>query len=103
MRSWAAASTEQHQGDGGGVMSTDGQTPGGTERSFYGCTKIFAEKNSGAKSDRPQLAKLLKAIGEGDTVTVTRLDRLAHPTRDLPHGRIAFINARPCDLADLVT
>jgi DNA invertase Pin-like site-specific DNA recombinase len=48
-----------------------------------GCTKIFAEKISGAMSDRPQLAKPLKAIGDGDTVIVTRLDRLARSTRDL--------------------
>ena len=48
-----------------------------------GCTKIYAEKISGAKSDRPELAKLLKALGAGDVLIVTRLDRLARSTRDL--------------------
>jgi len=48
-----------------------------------GCVKVYSEKISGARSDRPQLAKLLKALGEGDTVVVTRLDRLARSTRDL--------------------
>src|SRR5215467_14987556 len=48
-----------------------------------GCTKIYAEKVSGAWSDRPQLAKLLKRLDQGDVLIVTRLDRLARSTRDL--------------------
>jgi DNA invertase Pin-like site-specific DNA recombinase len=48
-----------------------------------GCTKMFREKVSGAKSDRPQLARLLKSVVPGDVVVVTRLDRLARSTRDL--------------------
>src|SRR6266498_4061519 len=41
---------------------------------------------SGARSDRPQLARLLKALEPGDTVVVTRLDRLARSTLDLLHN-----------------
>jgi DNA invertase Pin-like site-specific DNA recombinase len=48
-----------------------------------GCTRIFSEKASGARSDRPELAKLLRAVGPGDLILVTRLDRLARSTRDL--------------------
>src|SRR5262245_12388644 len=48
-----------------------------------GCERIFAEKASGAKSDRPELTKLLKRLGHGDVLVVTRLDRLARSTRDL--------------------
>jgi DNA invertase Pin-like site-specific DNA recombinase len=48
-----------------------------------GCTKIYAEKVSGAWSDRPELAKLLKRLDQGDVLIVTRLDRLARSTRDL--------------------
>jgi DNA invertase Pin-like site-specific DNA recombinase len=48
-----------------------------------GCARIFAEKISGAYSDRPQLAKALAALGEGDTLVVCKLDRLARSTRDL--------------------
>lgn len=48
-----------------------------------GCTKIFREKASGASSERRELAKMLKAIGPGDEVTVTRIDRLARSTFDL--------------------
>jgi DNA invertase Pin-like site-specific DNA recombinase len=48
-----------------------------------GCTKIYAEKVSGARSDRPELAKLLNRLDQGDVLIVTRLDRLARSTRDL--------------------
>jgi DNA invertase Pin-like site-specific DNA recombinase len=48
-----------------------------------GCEKVFFEKISGAKSDRLQLTRLLKAVDIGDIVIVTRLDRLARSTRDL--------------------
>jgi DNA invertase Pin-like site-specific DNA recombinase len=48
-----------------------------------GCEKVFFEKISGAKSDRLQLTRLLKAVDIGDIVMVTRLDRLARSTRDL--------------------
>jgi DNA invertase Pin-like site-specific DNA recombinase len=48
-----------------------------------GCARIFAEKISGAYSDRPQLAKAIAALGEGDTLVVCKLDRLARSTRDL--------------------
>ncbi len=44
---------------------------------------IFHEKMSGARGDRPQLAKLMAAIKPGDTAIVTRLDRPARSTRDL--------------------
>jgi hypothetical protein len=48
-----------------------------------GCTRIFEEKISGAKRDRPELGRLLDHLRAGDVVTVTRLDRLARSTRDL--------------------
>lgn len=48
-----------------------------------GCTRIFEEKISGAKRDRPELERLLDHLRTGDVVTVTRLDRLARYTRDL--------------------
>jgi DNA invertase Pin-like site-specific DNA recombinase len=48
-----------------------------------GCTQIYREKVTGAWPDRRELLKLLKAIGPGDVVTVTRIDRLARSTFDL--------------------
>jgi len=48
-----------------------------------GCTRVFEEKISGAKRERPELERLLDHLRAGDVVTVTRLDRLARSTRNL--------------------
>src|SRR6516165_2219851 len=48
-----------------------------------GCGNIFKEKASGAKTDRPELAKAIRRLEAGDVLVVTRLDRLARSTRDL--------------------
>lgn len=48
-----------------------------------GCRRIFEEKVSGAKRDRPELTRLLDQIREDDVVVVTRLDRLGRSTKDL--------------------
>ena len=53
--------------------------------SDIGCQRIFEEKVSGAKRDRPELGRLLDHLRAGDVVTVTRLDRLARSTSDLLH------------------
>lgn len=50
-----------------------------------GCQRIFEEKVSGAKRDRPELGRLLDHLRPGDVLTVTRLDRLARSTTDLLH------------------
>src|SRR3954471_18494239 len=47
------------------------------------CDPVFREKTSGARLDRKQLQKLLKSLRSGDTVVVTRIDRLARSTFDL--------------------
>jgi DNA invertase Pin-like site-specific DNA recombinase len=47
------------------------------------CHKIFQEKNSGASDKRPGLLSCLEYIREGDTLVVTRLDRLARSTLHL--------------------
>jgi DNA invertase Pin-like site-specific DNA recombinase len=49
-----------------------------------GCEKVFAEKRSGRKaSDREELARAIDWVREGDTLIVTRLDRLARSVIDL--------------------
>jgi len=48
-----------------------------------GVAKVFKEKVSGAKTDRAELAKLIRRLEPGDVLIVTRLDRLARSTRDL--------------------
>ena len=47
-----------------------------------GCEKIYQEKASGAKVERPELKKLLEHVREGDTVVIWKLDRLG---RSLTH------------------
>ena len=49
----------------------------------YGCDKVFMEKESGAKSDREELAKALEYLREGDKLVVYKIDRLARSTFDL--------------------
>jgi DNA invertase Pin-like site-specific DNA recombinase len=51
----------------------------------HGCSEVFREKISGSKSDRPELRRLLSSLQPGDTLVVTRLDRLARSTSDLLH------------------
>ena len=41
-----------------------------------GCLRIFTDKATGAHVKRPELTKCLKALAEGDTLTVWKLDRL---------------------------
>ncbi|MBB4155623.1 DNA invertase Pin-like site-specific DNA recombinase [Sphingomonas jinjuensis] len=48
-----------------------------------GCRRTFEEKVSGAKRDRPELARMLEQIRDEDVIVVTRLDRLARSTRNL--------------------
>jgi DNA invertase Pin-like site-specific DNA recombinase len=49
-----------------------------------GCERIFSEKRSAKSVDsRPEFKRLMKALNPGDTVVVTRLDRLARSGRDL--------------------
>jgi DNA invertase Pin-like site-specific DNA recombinase len=48
-----------------------------------GCGKVYREKASGARADRRQLQRLLKTLARGDTLIVTRIDRLARSTFDL--------------------
>jgi DNA invertase Pin-like site-specific DNA recombinase len=85
-------------------VSTDGQTLEAQLEALRaaGAEKVFQEKVSGAKADRPQLAKLLSSLNAGDTVLVTRLDRLARSTRDLLNAldRVAKVGAGFRSLAD---
>lgn len=48
-----------------------------------GVDKLFQEKASGVKQNRPQLAALLDYVREGDQVVCCKLDRIARSTRHL--------------------
>ena len=47
------------------------------------CNRVFEEKVSGTKKDRPELDKMLDHLRPSDVIVVTRLDRLARSTSDL--------------------
>ena len=66
-------------------VSTDGQTLASQDAQLHaaGCAKVYGEKVSGTKTDRAELARVLKRLETGDVLMVTRLDRLARSTRDL--------------------
>jgi DNA invertase Pin-like site-specific DNA recombinase len=66
-------------------VSTDGQSVAAQVAALRaaGADKVFREVASGAKADRAQLRKAIFALGVGDVLMVTRLDRLARSTRDL--------------------
>src|SRR4029453_12236349 len=66
-------------------VSTDGQSLASQDAELHaaGCAKVYAEKISGTRSNRPELANVLKRLDTGDALIVTRLDRLARSTRDL--------------------
>ncbi|HDW3053097.1 TPA: recombinase family protein [Bacillus cereus] len=47
-----------------------------------GCDVIYSEKFTGTKTDRPQFQEVLSKLKEGDTLVVTKLDRLARNTKE---------------------
>jgi DNA invertase Pin-like site-specific DNA recombinase len=59
-----------------------------------GCEKVFAEKRSGTSTGgREALAEALDYVRQGDTLIVTRLDRLARSSQDL-HNIIAKLTKK---------
>lgn len=64
-------------------VSSVGQTLDVQLDKLIHCDKIFQEKRSGAAGKRPRLESCLEYVREGDTLVVTRLDRLARSTLHL--------------------
>jgi DNA invertase Pin-like site-specific DNA recombinase len=85
-------------------VSTEGQTLEAQQAALAaaGAERVFAEKVSGAVTDRKALARAIATLGPGDVLLVTRLDRLARSTRDLLNvlDRIAKAGAGFRSLAD---
>ena len=50
-----------------------------------GCGRLFEEKASGGRWDRPELHRLLDHLRPGDVLVVWKLDRLSRSLKDLLH------------------
>lgn len=48
-----------------------------------GCVRVWTDQATGTRADRPELAKVLEHMRDGDTLVVWRLDRLARSLTDL--------------------
>jgi DNA invertase Pin-like site-specific DNA recombinase len=64
-------------------VSSTGQDLAVQLEKLRGCDKVFKEKRSGVDGGRPELKHCLDYLREGDTLLVTKLDRLARSTSDL--------------------
>jgi DNA invertase Pin-like site-specific DNA recombinase len=64
------------------------------------CGRVYEEKTSGAKADRPELMKLLDNARKGDVVVVWKLDRLARSIRQLI-DTTTMLNERGVELYSL--
>ena len=50
-----------------------------------GCHKVFEDKLSGTREDRPGLSKVIDMLRMGDTLVVWKLDRLGRSVKQLVH------------------
>lgn len=66
-------------------VSTTDQNPESQNDSLIaaGATRIFSDVFTGTKSSRPEFDKALEYLRSGDTLVVTRLDRLGRSAKDL--------------------
>jgi DNA invertase Pin-like site-specific DNA recombinase len=70
---------------GYGRVSTIGQSLDVQESKLneYGCEKLFLDKHSGTTADRPKLKEVRNYVRQGDSLVITKLDRLARSTYHL--------------------
>src|SRR6478672_1598693 len=64
-------------------VSSTGQDLGVQLDKLKSCDKVFKEKRSGVDAGRPELKRCLEYLREGDTLLVSKIDRLARSTSDL--------------------
>src|SRR6516162_2258959 len=66
-----------------------------------GCERIYSEKKSAKTGNvRPEFDRLLKVLLPGDTIVVTKLDRLARSSRDL-HNILHELESLSCGFVSL--
>lgn len=53
------------------------------EKQLEHCDKIYQDRMTGSKKDRPELNEMLSDLQEGDTVLIVSIDRLSRSTKDL--------------------
>lgn len=70
---------------GYGRVSTSDQNPDSQRDALLrvGVDELFIDTFTGTKSNRPELDKLRAMLRSGDTIVITRLDRLGRSTKDL--------------------
>ena len=65
-----------------------------------GCERIYQEKITGMKADRPEFKKMLDALREGDTLVIDSFSRLSRSTKDLLEV-VERLNAQGVDLISI--
>lgn len=70
----------------------------------YGCERIFQEKASGGRWDRPELHHLLGQLRTGDVLVVWKLDRLSRSLKDVLNlmEKIDQAGAGFCSLTEVI-
>lgn len=66
----------------------------------YGCERIFMEKVSGSKRERPELERMIDMLRKGDTVVMTELTRLSRSVKDL-FDIVETIHSKHADIKSL--
>ena len=64
-------------------VSSIGQTLEVQTEKLVICERVFKENKSGVDANRPELKRCLDYLREGDTLMITKIDRLARSTSDL--------------------
>src|SRR3954453_11364456 len=69
-----------------------------------GCKRVFEDKASGGRWDRPELHRLLDQLRAGDALVAWKLDRLSRSLKDLLHilERVEAVGARFRSLTEAV-
>ena len=65
-----------------------------------GVVKLFTEKVTGKKADRPELMKLVEQLRDGDVVIISELTRLSRSTKDL-FSIVELIQSKGADIRSL--